>query len=166
MACGPTTSLHICNSTGVYSNLEALALPNRFTTAFGNATVFEPGGKIAMKLPPSQSDVHLTVHDLDFIDDALADLLRQGTLIERGWNMIIKKEDSIISQPWINIAVYKTGPGGTLRAFKLPSKNNHNIPSTAKSYFSSWGQHHHQEGRTRGPLPQCPKAGHYKRMAQ
>ena len=116
-------SPNICNSKDVFSQLERLSFPKRFRTASGGATVSEYGGKVTMKLPQSQHC--LTLHNVVLMEDAPANLLSQGTLIEKGWDVQITKYGGMISQGDINIPVYKTGAGGTLRAFKLPLRKDY-----------------------------------------
>ena len=116
-------SSHICNSKDVFSQLERLSFPKRFRTASGGATVSEYGGKITMKLPQSQHC--LTLHNVVLMEDAPANLLSQGTLIKKGWDVQITKHGGMISQGGINVSVYKTGAGGTLRAFKLPLRKDY-----------------------------------------
>ena len=123
-------SSHICNNKDVFSQLEKLAFPKRFRTASGSATVSEHGGKVTMKLPRDQSAIgHLTLHDVVLMEDAPANLLSQGTLLAKGWDVDITQHGGMISKHGINISVYKTGPGGTLRAFRLPLKKDFYIES-------------------------------------
>jgi hypothetical protein len=104
-------SSHICNNRDVFSQLEKLAFPKRFRTASGNATVSEFSGKVTTKLLQDQCDNgHMTLHNMVLMEDAPANLLTQGTLIEKGWNVDIIKDSGMNSQYGINIPVYKTGP--------------------------------------------------------
>ena len=123
-------SSHICNNKDVFSQLEKLAFPKRFRTVSGNATVSEHSGKVTMKLPEDQSAIgHLTLHDVVLMEDAPANLLSQGTLLAKGWDVDITQHGGMISKHGINIPVYKTGTEGTLRAFKLPLKKDYYIQS-------------------------------------
>jgi hypothetical protein len=118
-------SSHICINRDAFSQLEKLAFPKRFRTASGSATVSEFGGKVTMKSPQDQCDNgRVTLHNVVLMEDVPANLLSQQTLIEKGWNVDITKEGGMISQYGINITVYKTGSGGTLRAFKMPSRKD------------------------------------------
>jgi hypothetical protein len=111
-------SSHICNNRDVFSQLEKSAFPR-------SAIVSESGGKVTMKLPQDQCENgHMTLHNVILMEDATANLLSRGTLIEKGWNVDITKKGGMISQYGINIPTYKTGPGGTLRAFKLPLRRD------------------------------------------
>jgi hypothetical protein len=123
-------SSHICNNKEVFSQLEKLAFPKRFRTASGSATVSEHGGRVTMKLPQDQSAIgHLTLHDVVLMEYAPANLLSQGTLLAKGWDVDITQHGGMISKHGVNIPVYKTGPGGTLRAFRLPLKKDFYIES-------------------------------------
>jgi predicted secreted protein len=66
----------------------------------------------------------MTLHNVISMEDTPVNLLDQGTLIEKGWSVDITKEGGVISQYGINIPVYKTGPGGTLRAIRLPLRKD------------------------------------------
>jgi hypothetical protein len=73
-----------------------------------------------MKLPQDQSAIgHLTLDDVVLMEDAPANLLSQGTLLAKGWDVDITQHGGMISKHGINIPVYKT-----LRAFRLPLKKD------------------------------------------
>jgi hypothetical protein len=78
-------SSHTCNNKNMFSQLKILHTPKRFQTASGGITNSEHGGKITTKLPEDQTDDgHLTLHDIVLMEDAPANLVSQGTLIEKG----------------------------------------------------------------------------------
>jgi hypothetical protein len=109
-------SSHICNTKELFSMLETLAMPKRFKTASGDAVLATVNGKVTMKLPRSQD--LLTLHDVMLMESSPCNLLSQGTLIEKGWNVDINKDGGSISKDGYIIPVYKTGLKGTLRAIR------------------------------------------------
>jgi hypothetical protein len=127
-------SCHICNNKELFRLVETLAMPKRFKTATGDAVLATVNGKVTMKLPRSQD--LLTLHDVMLMESSPCNLLSQGTLIEKGWNVDINKDGGSISKDGYVIPVYKTGAKGTLRVIRLPLK---------KDYYSTKSGHQEQQ---------------------